>query len=238
MKKRLLACAVSLWLGGGTVQAAGIPVIDAAGLAQAVQSFQQLQMQYQSLMSQLEQMKREYGAFTGDRGMAGLFWSSQLRSTMPADMSSVFRRLAQTGPDALPAEARSYYDQNGMGAVCDRLRTGARPPCYRQQAYYAYMQTQYAEGARRVEERSRSIELLMKKIQSAQDPKAIEDLSVRVQAENASLQAETVRLQALSQVQKSQEALLAQQRDESVRQWLDTSNMTREHIRELTRSPW
>lgn len=237
MRKSLLVGAAGL-VFAAAVHSSGIPVLDGAALTQALQSYMQLQQQYQMLTSQYNQLQQTYGALTGDRGMSSLLWNPTIRSLMPTDMSVMINQIQNLGPSALTGTARTWYDQNNLGRSCQGLRTAAQDPCYKEQAYYAYMHSQYAEGAQRVEQRSKNIESLMKKISTAQDPKAIQDLSVRVQAENASLNAESLRLKALSQVQEAQRHAIEEQRQQALMEWMDNSNMTPGHIKSLNRSIW
>ena len=76
---------------------AGIPVIDAANLAQAVQEVLAWAQQYQQMVQQLQQQRQQISAITGGRGMENVLPMSNLaRNYLPPDYAQVAQVLNGT----------------------------------------------------------------------------------------------------------------------------------------------
>lgn len=65
--------------------AAGIPVIDAASIAQAIKQVDAWKTQGTQMVSQLNQLQTTYQSMTGNRGMATVL--NGARSTLPPDLN-------------------------------------------------------------------------------------------------------------------------------------------------------
>ena len=72
LKKLFGAFALFFGLAVGNSAHAGIPVIDAANLAQAIQQVTAWAQQYQQMVQQIQQMQQQIQNTTGGRGFSAL----------------------------------------------------------------------------------------------------------------------------------------------------------------------
>jgi type IV secretion system protein VirB5 len=178
-----------------TAMASGIPVVDIAGLVQAIQQVKTAYEQLTELQSQLKQAERTYDAMTGPRGMAALLDNPDLREYLPEDMADVLSSLSE--------DVDKYKKANRL------LKDGAWQDAAMQAAKWlddketsaatdlANSEKAYRKSGERIEQYRDFVD----EIDESQDPKAIADLQARIQAENVYLQNEIVRLQSLQMAQ-------------------------------------
>ncbi|WP_241486292.1 type IV secretion system protein, partial [Xanthomonas euvesicatoria] len=72
--------------------ASGIPVVDLAGLAQAISQYQQLVAQLENMQSQLKQAQQQYAALTGSRGMENLL-RNESRNVIPTNWQETLAQM-------------------------------------------------------------------------------------------------------------------------------------------------
>lgn len=175
MKKtiKLAFMAVAL-MSGANADASGIPVVDVAGLAQAVQSFQQLQQQYKQLQAQYSQLQKLENISSGSRGLGAIHNNPAAGLQLPTD------------PLAAVASIRSSNDYSNERA---KLPTSAQPKLnalYDQQATLGAMLDMVTRqaGARVSQQQN-----LMQQIDLANDPAAKNDLANRLSAERNAMEA-------------------------------------------------
>ena len=189
--------------------ASGIPVVDAAALTQALQTYIQLGRQYETLVSQYNEQVKAYKSMNGTRMLGKLLWSPELRALLPPDYQSALDSAAAAGRAGLSTEARALFDRYGMDAACGALSGPSRAACEKEAAAAAQAGALFASAGRSIEARSRSVEQLMAAINSAEDAKAIADLGAWINAETAALAAERIRLQSLEAAAAESRRLLA-----------------------------
>ena len=200
--------------------ASGIPVVDAAALSQALQTYLQLGRQYETLVSQYKEQVKSYEAMNGARSLGKLLWSPELRALLPQDFQASLEAVASGGAAALTPEARRLYDAQGLGNACAGLAPGRRSACEKEAAAAAQAQSFFSSAARTAAARSSSIEGLMAAINRAEDAKSIADLSARISAETAALTAERIRLESLSAIAAQNRRLLEiSASGEAARRW-------------------
>lgn len=216
MKSRLITGLLTA-LSCSFVHSAGIPVVDAAAIAQMVQQLAQAQQTYQQITNQLNQAKQTYANFTGSRGMGVLYWNSSLRQMLPADYTQELNAVLSSGKAGLSGEALKYYNSMNLDRNCDSLLGARLSACQKEQAGNALMTTKFAQAQKRVEERSVSIQNLMGRINTAQDAKAIADYQARIQTETAALSAEKLRLDSIIAVQQAQQQIVASEKAAALR---------------------
>lgn len=182
--------------------AAGIPVFDAANVAQAISSVTQLK-------AQLDQQKQIFQSMNGARGMGQLLNNPALRNYLPADWQKVYDGLAQGGYSGLTGSAMAILKANGLN--CTAFNSTQRALCERQAGKdaqdKAFGLDAYEQANRRIDQ----IEGLMNQINQTGDPKAIAELNARIQAENALIQNEQIKLQMFTQLSQAEDKLIRQQ---------------------------
>lgn len=217
LRKSVVGAVFALFVGLAPVQAhAGIPVIDVANLAQAIQQVLAWAQQYEQMYQQIEQMRAQYQAITGSRGMQGLLpMTNAMRNYLPSDYQELL--------DAVNATSETYTGLSGQvqsitaaNAVLSNAQLGNMTPELRQvveagRKAAAMLSAITHSAQQNSSERFASLQQLISKIGAAGDQKAIEDLQGRIGAEQAMLTNEANKLQALYQTAQA-EQLLQQQR--------------------------
>ena len=201
---------------------AGIPVIDVtavANLIQQVMYWQQqisgMQKQYDQLKESKDQLAQTYSAMTGNRGMEQLLPTSDLaRNYLPPSYGELMGTLNGSSASyaGLASQVQSIMKANSilsvtqMEALSPELRQIVEQG--RQSAALLNGMTQNAYQS--TSQRFSGLQLLIDRIASAQDPKAIQDLQARIQVEQNMLTNEQTKLQSLYQVAHSEELMRKQ----------------------------
>ena len=192
--------------------ASGIPVIDAANLAQAIVQVQSWQQQYQ-------QMQQQINSMNGNRNMGGLL-SNENRNYLPPDWNSAmsllnnngtsYGTLAQKAGQILTAQSiLSNSEMSNLSPDLQQYINNARNASASQQAIG---QAAYENSAGRVA----LLQTLTNQINTSTDPKAIMDLQARIQSEQASLANDQAQLQAVNQLTTAQQQANLQMQTEMV----------------------
>lgn len=200
---------------------AGIPVIDMAAVANLVQQLgawqQQLagmQRQYDQLRQSNTQLQQTYSAMTGSRGMEQLLpMSNEARNYLPSsygDLTSM-TNAALPGYSGLAGQIQSIMRAN---SILSSSQMNALSPEMRQVVEQGRQAAAMLSGTTQAAyqntgQRFSALQQLIDRIGTSQDPKAIQDLQARIQAEQNMLTNEQIKLQSLYQSARAQE--LAQQ---------------------------
>ena len=193
---------------------AGIPVIDAANLAQAIQQVAAWVQQYQQMVQQIQQLRQSYAAITGGRGMENLLQlSNAARNYLPPDYAQVM--------DVVNGVSVTYAGLSGQvraitaaNAVLTNAQLDAMSPEMRQiveqgRRAAAMLSAMTQSAHQNTSGRFVQLQQLIDQIGKAGDDKAIQDLQGRIVAEQAMLTNEQTKLQALYQIAQAEQ--LAQQ---------------------------
>lgn len=204
--KHTLAClAVVCALNGPGAYAQGIPVIDAANLAQAAQQVSAWAKQYSQMVSQLQQMQAQYNALTGIRNMGQLVNNPLARKYLPDE----YRTMVNNGYGAWRTIEQTNRRLDFATAKIDPASAlGVALLAASKQA--AVNAAASEEAYRTAGARFNDIQILMDKIDGSPDAKDIADLQARIQAEQVMMQNEANRLQALALTMQGQEQLAVQ----------------------------
>lgn len=193
------------------------PVIDAAAIAQSVQNFMELSKQYEALTRQYEEQVKAFRAGNGTRGLGRILWDPRLREILPADYGKALDAIARLGIPALSPDGRAVLDSYGLARSCGGLSGGSKAACERRAAAAAETSAYFGRAGRAAAERSSRIEGLLSEIDRATDPKSIADLTARISAETAGLEAERLRIAALERVASENDRLVRLQEEEETR---------------------
>lgn len=206
MKKFFFSVAVAfVCLLPMRLYAAGIPVVDAAAIAQDATNFakQMIEManQLNTLKSQLDQQLKQYQSMTGDRGMGQLL-DGQVRNYLPDDWQTVMDLLdSPSGYDSLSSNIKRYIDENKIISDGDMqsMPQKTRILLEKKRKLYALNKSLSTEAYNKSSERVKLLQQLTDKIGASGDQKAILDLQARIQSEQTQLTNEATKLQSLSQ---------------------------------------
>ena len=207
---------------------AGIPVIDitaVANLIQQVMYWQQqisgMQKQYDQLKESKDQLTRTHNAMTGSRGMEQLLPTSDLaRNYLPPSYGELMHTLNSSSDSyaGLASQVQSIMKANSFlsGTQMETLSPELRQIVEQGRQSAALLNGMTQNAYQNTSQRFSTLQLLIDRIASAQDPKAIQDLQARIQAEQNMLTNEQTKLQSLYQIARAEEAAQQQRAREQV----------------------
>lgn len=201
---------------------AGIPVIDitaVANLIQQVMYWQQqisgMQKQYDQLKESKDQLTRTHNAMTGSRGMEQLLPTSDLaRNYLPPSYGELMGTLNGSSASyaGLASQVQSIMKANSVlsGTQLEGLSPELRQVVEQGRQSAALLNGMTQNTYQNTSQRFSALQLLIDRIASAQDLKAIQDLQARIQAEQNMLTNEQTKLQSVYQVAHSEELMRKQ----------------------------
>jgi type IV secretion system protein VirB5 len=207
---------------------AGIPVIDVtavANLIQQVMYWQQqisaMQKQYDQLKESKDQLTRTHNAMTGSRGMEQLLPTSDLaRNYLPPSYSELMHTFNGSSASyaGLASQVQSIMQANSIlsGTQMEGLSPELRQVVEQGRRSAALLNGMTQNAYQSTSQRFSALQVLIDRIASAQDPKAIQDLQARIQAEQNMLTNEQTKLQSLYQIARAEEAAQQQRTREQV----------------------
>lgn len=221
MKKllRILALVTGLFSGGQAF--AGIPVIDGANLAQAIQQVMAWAQQYQQMTQQIQQLQQQIESVTGSRGFSSVLNSpafQQARRMLPEDAQTLlnlgnggsYGNLASSINSIKQATSMLTASDFGSQSAADQwladLNRAASNKALSQEAYNSAQQ------------RLSNLEDLLQQISTTQDPKAIAELQARINVEQGLIQNEQAKINAMAMLVNAERQISEMQaRDLSIR---------------------
>jgi type IV secretion system protein VirB5 len=208
-----------------TAHSAGIPVIDAASISQDAANFarelQEMLNQIQTMKDQLSQQIKQYESLVGDRGMGGLL-NNQIKNYIPETWKDALAVLDRpSGYSSLSSKAQQYINENKVlsDEKLEKFDPKIREIVEEERKALATQKALAEAAYENASERFAALQTLVNNIGAATDPKAILDLQARIQAEEASLKNESIKLQAMSESLRVEEII----RQQKIREFLANS---------------
>ncbi|KVU84459.1 conjugal transfer protein TraF [Burkholderia ubonensis] len=209
--------------------AQGVPVFDAAAVAQMLLTVQNLQQQVQQEIA-------TFNSLNGVRGFANvgsLLNNPVVAQSLPPNWQSIYTAIQNGGysgltgaAQALRAASQIYNCENLSGVdqqVCQRtLNKPFQDKALAQQAY----QTELNELSQ--------IQGLVQQIQQTQDPKGIAELQARIAGEQAAVQQETTKLQLFKMMSEIEDKLTAEQSKEVNLKRASSSQRAQDRLQPVT----
>jgi type IV secretion system protein VirB5 len=192
-KRRAVAVVLAVLLAASpvisrNVCAGGIPVIDVASLAQAIQQVMHMLEQIEHMKNQLEVAEKELDSISGSRSMGGILHSTyDLAVTVDTDEILDNVGLNSAEDNGLVGEDAALFDEGNQNAA---LRLG-----------------QSQKSLEQAQDRFSELSKLVAKVNDCPDQKDILDLQARIQAEQALLQNEKIKLAMLKEQSEAAEAV-------------------------------
>jgi type IV secretion system protein VirB5 len=218
---KALSLAAIIAGSAGAAQAQMV-VIDPSAIGKQVEQLQQMVQQLNTMKQQLDQAQQLYGSLnklTDMNSVASVLNNPQIRNALPREFSQIESLFKGNGTGALGNLVNSYassnpsYSSPGNDFYAQELaklnKTNAAAQSLAQSIY---------EGA---SQRMDGIEQLRQRLSSASDAKDVLDLQARLQAEQAFLQTDLLRMQGLRMIQQAQVDVNAQRRQEEERRQID-----------------
>lgn len=217
MKRLVITAALLAALGSGSAFAQGIPVYDNTSFLTLVQTFTQAQQTY-------AQLQQTYNSTVGNRGLGNLINNPTARQYLPSDYQSVLSSVS-TGSGDLTGLAKQILSNN---SVLNANQLAALSPANQQAITNARNQNASLSAASQsafsaASQRFSTLQTLIDSIDGQTDPKAIQDLQARIQAENVMMQNENARLVAMGSASTQQQAVQQQQDRERAVQYTNTA---------------
>lgn len=227
--RALLLASAGFSTGALPASAQGI-VFDPSVFARQFEQLAELKKQVDTLTSQLKvaqdqlgQAKQLYDSFnklTNVNDIAGLLNSSEFRKYLPGEFSQIEGLIKGSGSGSFASSIDGYLSQNRVytanpgnsfyASELDRIarQTGAKQ---------SIGQAVYDTASKRIDE----LDKLRQQISQSRDVKDTLDLSARLQAEQALLQNDVLRMQGLAMIQRAQGDMDAQRERERGRQLVE-----------------
>lgn len=211
MKKNIMSAVIASTLAISVVMVAptataGIPVIDAGSIAQAVQQVIHMKTQIDNQISQIRNMEAQYKSITGSRNLGQLLNDPALRNYLPQDYANIYDAIKSGNTSKLSRSLDNIAKQEK--AYANKKNGSDR---YAMQSLISKASS--IEALEAQSKRLDNIQNLMGQINLANDPKAAQDLSNRLAAEQAMVQTEQVRINLMSQLNEANLRLAREQRD-------------------------
>lgn len=219
---RLLIAAALAGLPAHGFAQQGVPVFDAGAIAKHVEQIGKLTEQIKTMEAQLTQAKQLYESFnklTDVNDIASLLSSEEFRKHLPKEFGEI-EKLVSGGGGSLSGIVDRYLDQNRAyhgGDANSFYRTELDRIARQTGAKHSIGQSVYDTASKRID----GLEELRRKITASKDAKDVLDLSARIQAEQALLQNEVLRMQGLAMVQQARGDMDGQRQKERERQLVD-----------------
>ena len=219
-RKSLSLLGVTVWmLFGANITHAQIPVTDGASISQQVaaqiETIAKWKLQYEQMMSQIDQAKQQYESLTGSRGLGTIMNNAALRDYLPNDWQGVYDSVKSGGYSGLSGRSQSVYNANKIYDSCARLKIAQQRLSCEAQAVKGAQDKGFALDAYdAAKSRINQIDQLMAKINDTSDPKAIAELQARIAAEQANIQNEQTKLQMYAMVAAAEDRLQKQRQAE------------------------
>jgi type IV secretion system protein VirB5 len=202
-------------VGVATPASAGMPVIDAANLAQAIQQVLSWGQQLQGMTQQYQQLQSTYSSLTGPRGMQALLPVPLAnRNYLPANyaqMTGVINGTSTAYP-VLSSQVQTSIQSNAI--LSTQRVSGLSPQAQqfvrqsRQSAATLSMLSQASQA--NASNNFSNVQSLISALGSTRDTKASADLSGRIQSEQVMTQTNQIKTDALYQSVQAQQLQNAQ----------------------------
>jgi len=167
---------------------------------------------------QIEQLKEEYEALTGSRGLGMILNDPAFRSALPDEWKEVYDGILEGGYAGLSDTARSILEASGLIEACEDISEAAKAICERQVAKVAQDKANTMAAFDNAQERWDQIQALMGEINATTDPKAISELQARINAEQAAIQNEQTKLQMFTMAAQIENRVMEQRELQQTRE--------------------
>ena len=198
---------------------AQIPVTDVASITtqvtNQVETIAKWKMQYDQMVSQINQMQQQYASMTGTRNLGQIMNNPSLRDYLPNDWQGVYDSVRTGGYSGLTGRAQSVYEANKIYDACAHYKVAEQRTACEAHAVKPSQDKAFALDAYdKAKGRLTQIDGLMSQINGTTDPKAIAELQGRIAAEQALIQNEQTKLQMYQMVATAEDRLQEQRQHE------------------------
>jgi type IV secretion system protein VirB5 len=227
----VVACSLLSLLGLASPpsRAQGIPVIDAANLAQAIQQVIHDITAINNQVQQITQLQQQLSSLNGVRNLGNILNNPLLTNYVPAEAYTVVNAINTSGYAGLNTTAKALRDQ-GMVYNCLDLDGAPRTACQAALAQPYQHKGLLQDAMRAAAGRLGQINALMDQINATTDQKAVQEIQARIGAENALLAHEVSQVQMLQGMADSDERIARSRERERQYQMLVRTGKVADHL--------
>lgn len=209
--------AAAAWLVFTQSAQAQIPVTDVASLTQQVQQVLAWSQQASQMVQQYQKMSEQLNAIRGTRGMGQLLNTPQARQQLPDGFLGQFDKLRSLGVGGASSDARAIYESIRTFDCAAQFPNNqqSRLSCEAGAMVHPTNLALIGRSISSSQARMTQLQGLMSAIDSADDTKAAQDLSNRINVEMALLQNEKMMMDMALAQQEREAKLLKQQKKEA-----------------------
>ncbi|WP_416799138.1 P-type DNA transfer protein VirB5 [Ciceribacter azotifigens] len=216
------ALAAALVLTASAAAGQGIPVIDQTAIVKHIETIAELKSQLDALNQQIEQAQQLYGSLnklTDMADVAGVLNDPAIRKALPEDFGAIEELFNGNGTGVFSDTASKFVETNSTyrTSADDFYAQELTRIQNRNAGQMSLGQQIYDAVTRRID----GIDQLREEISTASDAKDIADLQARLQAEQAFLQADVLRMEGLRMIQQAQVQIGEQRKAEDWRKRMD-----------------
>lgn len=191
-----------------TAHAQGIPVFDAANVAQAISQLVQLEQEVQ-------QEIQLYQSLNGSRGFGALLSNPVLANSLPSNWLSVYTAIQKGGYSGLTGSAQALRSASQIYNCEDQ--SGADQQLCQRQLNKPFQDKAFGTQAYQTElQELNQIQSLTQQIDATQDPKGVAEIQARIQSESTTVGNEMTKLQLFKMLADAEDKLIAEQQSELV----------------------
>lgn len=196
-----------------------LPVVDVGSIAQTAQAVMQLKDQIEVLRREYQQLQDTHNVLTGNRGMGSLFNNPEYTNAFPNDLHSVYSSSSSVSKNSELILHDEKMATQGMNTV------ETESYIHKREQQTAVDNKAMSEMAYKgMQSRLNNIELLMAEVNKTKDPKGIAELQARIASEQAIVQNEHTKLTIMQNLQRSEDKLIEQKKEEMGNKILDPNN--------------
>jgi type IV secretion system protein VirB5 len=214
------------------VRAQGIPVIDAANLAQTIQQVINDITAINNQVQQIAQMQQQLASLNGSRLLGTVLNNPQLANYVPAEVYTLVNAVGSAGYSGLSPTAKALRDA-GMLYNCLDLEGPARTDCQAALAQPYQIKGLLQDAMKAAAGRLAQVNALMGRIDTTTDQKAVQEIQARIGAENALLAHEVSQIQMLQGLADSEERIARSRERERQYQMLVRTGRLQDHLPHL-----
>lgn len=203
-----LACLAGLF--GASTADAGIPVIDAANLAQSIQQVIAWVQQSTQMVTTIQNQATQIQRITGSRNLGQTFNNLSLQQAVPANVPQVMASVGTQGFGGLTTAAQTLRSAAMIYNCMDRPAGPQRASCQAPLSVNSQAQAWQSSAHGMVTQRVQEIQNMQQQINTTTDPMAINQVQAALAAETAQVANDQNRIALMKQQVDTAKASAAQ----------------------------
>lgn len=189
-------------------------------VSKATEQIQKLDSQLRQMKDQFEQGKRHYEAVTGNKNFGEVHHNVRLKKSFPEQWQGLYQ-ATQRSMSAIKGLIDTVEGEEKFTGSIDDMQKHIEGRMEQVAIVDKAVGLQAYEG---LQGRMKQVDNLMAEIKKTPDPKSIAELQARIAIEQAYIQNEMTKLQLVSQLQRSEQQLIEQQKYRMSRRILNPKN--------------